>query len=322
MLHAGEERVAPGGVGNGLDQPHLRARLHQPGEAGHRRAGHQAVRVQHDHERVFVAVDLAELRDVARLAADILLAPPVADARQGRVRRRPGLDAGEFMLLHGGDGAVAGVREDEDVDVVRALPRQRAGHDPQPREHRHRILGVDRHDGRRPPRPPGQGAAALGGVLQGGGRPVAEEVGDEAVEVLPGGEGLPAHHQGKGDEERRRQGVHRRIGEGGEPREGSGGGEARQGQGEAPQGEGAGRSVPRFVQGGGVRVAVRKGAVGHGRGYSTEAGMRRANRAGAVGRNDRRRAKTPHLRRCRKPTDRSPHAAATMRAMPRIGRPV
>jgi hypothetical protein len=54
------------------------------------------------------------------------------------------------------------------------------------------------------------------------------------------------------------------------------------------------------------------------RNSTVTAGGAPAGLAGAVEQDDRREAKTPHLRLRRRPTDRSPHAATAVRAKHRL----
>ena len=238
LLDTGKQRVPAGRVGDGLDQPDLGRLLHQPGEAAHGGAGHQTVGVEHDHEIVFRAVGLAELGDVTGLAARIVLAPPVAEARQARaVQTRPCLDPGEFMLLHRRDGTVTRVGEDEDVDIgpVAAATLKRAGHDTQRGEHRHRILGMDRHHGSRAAEARGGGRNRGRADLDRGFGGIAEPRRHESVDVLPGDEGLPRHHEAEQDQHGPTQDAVRASVSGqSEPGDRGRGGQGRQGQQEPP----------------------------------------------------------------------------------------
>ncbi len=259
----------------------------------------------------------AELRDVAGLAPDILPAPPVADARQGRVRRRPGL-----------------------MRRIRAPPRRRwrrrgcptgrrcrcrpcppaPGSGPSPAAAR-TPRPHPRHGSRRwPPSAPRPAAGGLRPRRRAPGRrPSGRRTGrEEAVEVLPGGEGLPAEDQGEGDEHRRRERIHRRVGAGGEPRDGGGGGEV--GTARARRRPMRARGAPCHAsRWGGAAGGSRSGRALWDMGADTRprracgAPTGRAPWDGTIGAG--RRPRTPAHRR--KPTDRSPHAAA---AMPRTGR--
>ena len=52
LLHPREQRFAVDDRRRGLNDSCLRRKLHHPRQAHHDLAGHQAVRVQHDHEIV------------------------------------------------------------------------------------------------------------------------------------------------------------------------------------------------------------------------------------------------------------------------------
>ncbi len=238
MLDAGEQGVAPGGVADGLDQAGAGVVLHQPHQAAHGGTGHQAVGVEHDHEVVLVAVGGAELADIAGLAPGILLAAAIADRRQaGPAPSRQTWMPAKFALLGRGDLRVAGVAEDEEVEVapVAAGAGERPGHHPDRREDRGRILGMDRHHGR------GAAAAARlrgdrGGLpLHPRHHPRSEAGGDRTVEVGPGDVGLPGHREAEQGEHRGLQRPVRHAGAGeGRRRQGEGRRHGRQEQGQAP----------------------------------------------------------------------------------------
>ena len=121
--------------------------------------------------------------------------------RAGRLA--PCLDAGELVLLHRGDRAVAGVGEDEQVDVARRRRRRARASAPSPGAPRTPRPGPRRGSRPRPPcaARPGRGA---GTVSERRSRAdfarAPKPVRDEAVEVLPRHERLPGHDQREQDQ--------------------------------------------------------------------------------------------------------------------------
>ncbi len=151
LLHAGEQGGTADRVAHGLDQPGIRVRLHRAHQPRHRRAGHQAVGVQHDHEVVLGAPATDELGDVARLAPAILRPATVVHLRPaGRtLRQQPPV---RLLLRRRARGGPR-VAEHEQVGGAERLARQRPGHHAGGGEHAHRVLLVDRqqHGGAGPP---------------------------------------------------------------------------------------------------------------------------------------------------------------------------
>ncbi len=81
LLQAGEHRVAVDDERQALDDAAVRVRLHRRRETDDRVARHDAVGVEHQHVRVVAAPAGDEVGDVAGLAARVLAAPAIIDAR-------------------------------------------------------------------------------------------------------------------------------------------------------------------------------------------------------------------------------------------------
>ena len=159
-----------------LQDAEPRMRLHDAHQPEHRLAGHQAVRVEGQHEFAVAPEGLAEVAHVAGLEAGVLVAPAVDDrVRIGR-RRAPG---GDRRLLGRRHLPVRGVAEDEigeggakarpvDAGLHRREPRHGAGRVLVAEGHQDRGAGADRLAARRRPRrrarqpegrPPGRAGA-------------------------------------------------------------------------------------------------------------------------------------------------------------------
>ena len=121
LLNAREKRVAVDDERQRLDDAGVGIGLHRRGEADDRAPRHQAVGVEHDHMLIGAAPAADEFGDIARLAARVLLAPAIEDARAGGAEPAPQRDEG--ALLGDPDVGIRRVGEKEPVEI-RAEPRR------------------------------------------------------------------------------------------------------------------------------------------------------------------------------------------------------
>ena len=144
LLNAREEGVAVDDERQRLDDAGVGIRLHRRGEAHDGAPRHQAVGVEHDHMLVGAAPAADEFGDIAGLAARVLLAPPIEDARAGGAEPAPQRNEGAFL----GDPDV-GVRRVGKKEPVEIGPEPRRLHafenGLKRREDPARDLVVDRH---------------------------------------------------------------------------------------------------------------------------------------------------------------------------------
>ena len=124
-----------------LEDAEPRIGLHDPHQAQHRRGGHQAVGIEHDHMVVVAVGPLGELAQIACLEAGIRRpAPVVKESGAGMAK----LERGEFALLGRGDlglAAVAQQMKGEAVGPGRGL--QALDHGIEPGEDARHILMAD-----------------------------------------------------------------------------------------------------------------------------------------------------------------------------------
>ncbi len=145
LLNPREQRVAVDDQRQGLDDPAVGVGLHRGGELHDRRAGHQAVGVEHDHMRIGAAPARNEILDIAGLAARVLLAAP--DRRGGRAASKAAPNGDEGALLRDPDVRIGRVGEEEPVEMLAKPGRLHVLVDGlQRREDAARRLIVDRHD--------------------------------------------------------------------------------------------------------------------------------------------------------------------------------
>jgi hypothetical protein len=115
LHHAAQQRVGGDLLREGLDDADAGIFLHDAHHAGEQSAGHEAVRVEHDHVAVALAPAAAEVADVAALAVDLLAAAAVKDASEG-LELAAEFQPGGFLLdpLAG----LVGIAEDEKVEIL------------------------------------------------------------------------------------------------------------------------------------------------------------------------------------------------------------
>ncbi len=132
-----------------LDDAGFRVRIHHPRQCHDSGAAHDAVRVQHDGVVVGSTPLAYEVRDIAGLASDVLLAASIKNPSACPVTLDERLPR---PLLRRADFRLARVREDEKIE--RRLLRmctQRRPDDVEARRHARGVLVVDRHDNSRSP---------------------------------------------------------------------------------------------------------------------------------------------------------------------------
>jgi hypothetical protein len=96
-----------------LDDSGFRVFVHEPGESHQRIAGHDAVGIEHDGVVVRTAPGTHEIRDVAGLAADVLLAAAIEDPPL------PALALDQLLpgdFFSGADLGLARIGQDEQVE--------------------------------------------------------------------------------------------------------------------------------------------------------------------------------------------------------------
>ncbi len=131
-----------------LDDSGFRMRVHHPRQCHDCVAAHDAVRIQHHGVVVSTAPGAHEIRDVACLAADVVLAAPVKDPAACAVSFDQGLPG---LLLGRADFRLARVRKNEQIEgrLLRVCAQGRPD-DIEARRDAGRVLVVDRHDDRGP----------------------------------------------------------------------------------------------------------------------------------------------------------------------------
>ena len=146
LQQACEQRLAAGQQRQCLDDADIRVRVHQLRQRHQRLAGHDAVRIEHDHVVVSAAPVAHELGDIAGFSPDIVAAPAVEQTAGGAAschQRRPGRD------LCTGNLAIARIGQDVEIEALLGrLLLQRPPYGICGGEHSNRIFIVDRYDDR------------------------------------------------------------------------------------------------------------------------------------------------------------------------------
>jgi len=144
-----EARLRFNDLGQRLQQAQLRVRLHPPHHLGDGATLHQAVGIEDQRKLIGRAGPLDEILDIAGLLAGVHRAAAV---EHPPLRPPLGNQPQEPAALGGRDLVIAGVGEDGEVELV-GQPEggERGIHRRHPRQHRGRLLVIDRDQNGRAP---------------------------------------------------------------------------------------------------------------------------------------------------------------------------
>ena len=144
LLHPRVQRVAASGARRRLNDARVGVRFADAHQRRDACAAHHAVGIEHDHVAIRAAPAATEVRDVAALALDAMLAPAIENASEA-LERATQLEP--RLRLRDPDVGVARVGQHEEIEALeRTGARERFVSCPQSREHARHVLVGDGHD--------------------------------------------------------------------------------------------------------------------------------------------------------------------------------